>query len=233
MDLNNDLNHNNDEAKEKNEEKKIEQNDENPNSPKFDAQDKLRSILPNYNQQYNLWDYRVGFGRRFAAAIIDSIFVAILISILGFATGVFSTNMNFSDFIDPNFATNFMKDYLPITLLVSFVYYSTEILLSGSPGKHVLGIIIAEENMHYANYYQLTTRFLIKHLDLVFSLIYYFTWSSIFSTLSSYVSFLVMIFFFFVIRQNKQSIYDKITKTAVFFKKEVDINIEKESQPNI
>jgi hypothetical protein len=95
MDLNNDLNNNNDEAKEKNEEKKIEQNEENPNLPKFDTQDKLRSILPNYNQQYNLWDYRVGFGRRFAAALIDSIFVAILISILGFASGVFSTNMNF------------------------------------------------------------------------------------------------------------------------------------------
>lgn len=208
--------------------------EENQSNFSQEQQEKLRNIMPNYSQHFSIWDYRVGFGRRFGAAILDFVFVGIIAGILYYVTGILDEimNMGFGAFMDPELMMEFAKDSVPISLLVSVIYFSTEILLSGSPGKHLLGIIIADSEMTYASYSKLSLRFILKHLDFIFLAIYVLTWNNLFNTLSSMVGWIIIIGFFFVFRASKEALYDSIAKTAVYFKKEVDSNQETKSMNN-
>lgn len=197
-------------------------------------QDRLRNLMPDYSPQYSLWDYRVGIGRRIGAALIDFVIVGIITSILYYATGLFNDiiSMGFTVFTDPEFVKSFVKQTVPISLLVSVIYFSTEILLSGTPGKHILGIIIADEKMIYAGYGKLAFRALLKHLDLLFMFVYFLTWSEKFQTISSIFEWIIFAAFLFVLRANKEALYDSFAKTAVYFKNEVDSNQESKSINN-
>jgi uncharacterized RDD family membrane protein YckC len=197
-------------------------------------QEKLRNLMPDYSPQFSLWDYRIGFGRRFGASLLDMLFASIITGILYYATGTLTEimEMGFAAFMDPEFMIQFARDTVPISLLVSAIYFSTEILLSGTPGKHILGIIIADSEMVYASYGKLTFRFLIKHFDLIFLGVYILTWQQIFSTISSAYGWLVFFAFLAVFRASREALYDSICKTAVYYKKEVDSNQESKSVNN-
>lgn len=187
-------------------------------------QDKFRQMMPDYNPQYNIFDYRVGFGRRVAAAIID-IFIVIIIS------GVFGVvfkflpdvdTLNLHNLMDPAFMDELEKGYLPFTLLITFIYYSMEIYFHATPGKIAMGIVIADEAMKYASNGQLITRFVLKHLDSIIQVIYVFTWMKFINTIAGFMSFLIVGAFLFCLAASKQAIYDRISKTAIYFRKEVD-----------
>lgn len=198
-------------------------------------QDKLRNLMPDYSQHYSLWDYRVGFGRRFGAALLDYLFAGIITAVLYYATGLLDNivNLGMSALTEPEIMMKFAHDAVPVSLLVSAIYFSTEILLAGTPGKHLLGIIIADSDMNYASYSKLSIRFILKHIDLVFLAVYLLTWNQIFNTISSVMGWVVIIAFFFVFRASKEALYDTIAKTAVFFKQEVDSNHESKSINNL
>jgi uncharacterized RDD family membrane protein YckC len=224
---------NNKQSNSSGEEQKETNGANNLNESKFaeDQQNKFRTLMPDYSPQFSLWDYRVGFGRRFGAGILDAVFLGIISGILYYATGILDqiVSLGFAALTDPEIMLEFAKDSVPISLLVTVIYYSTEILLSGTPGKHLLGIIIADSEMMYASYSKLGFRFLLKHIDIIFLALYVITWSNIMNTLSSVFSWVVFIAFFFVLRASKESLYDSIAKTAVYFKKEVDSNQDSKS----
>lgn len=187
-------------------------------------QDKFRQMMPDYNPQYNIYDYRVGFGRRVAAAIID-IFIVIIIS------GVFGIvfkflpdvdTLNLQNLMDPAFMDELEKGYLPFTLLITFIYYSMEIFFQATPGKMAMGIVIADEAMKYASNGQLITRFVLKHLDSIIQVIYVFSWMKFINSIAGFMSFLIVGAFLFCLAASKQAIYDRISKTAIYFRKEVD-----------
>lgn len=207
----------------------FEPNQEQDNNQNELQQQKYRQVMPDYSPQYSIWDYRVGFGRRASAAIIDYIFVVIISFIFAYATGSFSQFANFdlSILTDKDAMENLVRSYLPLSVLVTTLYSITEVLLAGTPGKYLLGIIIADEKMLYASYNKLIIRFLLKHLSLLFQIIFVLTWMQIFSTLGSFWDWVVIAAFLFVFKSDRQSLYDKIAKTAVYFKKEVDANTSK------
>jgi uncharacterized RDD family membrane protein YckC len=207
----------------------FEPNQEQNNNQNELQQQKYRQVMPDYSPSYSIWDYRVGFGRRALAAIIDYIFVVIISFIFAYATGSFSQFANFdlSILTDKDAMENLVRSYLPLSVLVTTLYSITEVLLAGTPGKYLLGIIIADEKMLYASYNKLIIRFLLKHLSLLFQIIFVLTWMQIFSTLGSFWDWVVIAAFLFVFKSDRQSLYDKIAKTAVYFKKEVDANTSK------
>ncbi len=186
-------------------------------------QDKFRQMMPDYNPQYNIFDYRVGFGRRVAAAIID-IFIVIIVS------GVFGVvfkflpdvdTLNLQNLMDPAFMDELEKGYLPFTLLITFIYYSMEIFFQATPGKMAMGIVIADEAMKYASNGQLITRFVLKHLDSTIQVIYVFTWMKFINSIAGFFSFIILGAFLFCFAASKQAIYDRVSKTAIYFRKEV------------
>jgi uncharacterized RDD family membrane protein YckC len=189
-------------------------------------QNKFRSLMPDYNPQFNVFDYRVGIGRRIAAALLDFIILGVITSSLGFAFGLFKEfiNIDLTKLMDPVFMEEFQSKFLPLSLVVTFVYYSMEIFFQATLGKMMLGIIITDESMRYASMSQLTTRFVIKHLESFIQVVFMFTSISFLSSLSSLVSFVILVAFLFVLRTSKQSLYDQVSKTAVYFKSEIEAN---------
>lgn len=189
-------------------------------------QDKFRSLMPNYNPQFNVYDYRVGIGRRIAAALLDFIIIGVITSSLGLAFGLFQEfiNIDISKLMDPVFMEEFQGKFLPLSLVVTFVYYSMEIFFQASLGKMILGIIITDESMRYASMSQLTTRFILKHLDSLVQVLFVFTSLTLFASLSSLIGFAIIVAFLFILRASKQSLYDQISRTAVYFKAEIDAN---------
>jgi uncharacterized RDD family membrane protein YckC len=208
----------------------FEPNQEQNNNLNENQQQKFRDAMPDYTPSYSIWDYRVGFGRRAIAAIIDYFFVTIIAFVFAYAAGTFSqfTTFDLSIFTNKEAMEELIKSFLPLSILVTTLYSITEVLLAGTPGKYLMGIIIADEKMLYASYNKLIIRFLLKHLTLLFQIIYVLTWIQIFSTLGSFWDWVVIAAFLFVFKSDKQSLYDKVAKTAVYFKKEVDANTAKQ-----
>ncbi len=201
-----------------------------------DQEDRLRGMLPNYGGQFSLYDYRVGFMLRVGANIIDFVIKMFISSIIVYATGLYKQflGMNIADIFNPEFLNDYMRTFVPLSFVIYSVYNSMDVFFAGTPGKHILGIIIADEQMYYANYLQLTYRFLLKNLDLVIQLVFILTWMQVFSTISSILSFVIVFAFLFTLGEKKQALYDTIAKTAVYYKKELKENIEKNNiQKNI
>lgn len=186
-------------------------------------QDKFRQMMPNYNPQYNIFDYRVGFGRRVLAALIDMIIVVFVSGILGVIFNFLPELESFSlqNLMNQEFMAELERGYLPFTLLITFIYYSMEIFFQATPGKMVLGIIIADESMKYASNSQLITRFALKHLDSIIQIAYVFTWLNFINSIAGFLSFIILGAFLFCLAASKQAIYDRITKTAIYYRKEV------------
>lgn len=186
-------------------------------------QEKFRQMMPNYNPQYNIYDYRVGFGRRVVAALMDIILIIIISGILGVIFKFLPELENFSlqDLADPIYMEELQRGFLPFTLLITFIYYSMEIFFQASPGKMAMGIMIADEAMKYASTSQLISRFALKHIDSVIQVVYVFTWLEFINTIAGFVSFVIFGAFLFCLSASKQSIYDRITKTAIYFRKEI------------
>lgn len=187
-------------------------------------QERFRQILPNYNPQYTIYDYRVGFGRRVAAALIDTLLVIFITGIFAVVFGLFKEfeNLNLQDLLNPEYMQKIEKFYLPLSFLITLLYFLMEIFFMATPGKMILGIMIADESMKYATTTQLVTRFALKHLDLFILLLYIITWNQIFQGISNLVNFLIVGAFLFCLRATKQSIYDQIARTAIYFKKEME-----------
>jgi len=199
-----------------------------------DQEERLKQMLPHYGNQFSLNDFRVGFYLRVAASIIDFMFKVFILTIVIYATGMYKQfiGLTFADMMDPEFVNHYIRIFVPLSFVIYIIYNSMDVFFAGTPGKHILGIIIADEKMKYASYSKLLYRFLLKNLDLVFQFIYILTWLQVFSTISSIFSFIILFAFLFTLGENKQALYDNIAKTAVYYKRELKESLEKNNIQN-
>jgi uncharacterized RDD family membrane protein YckC len=173
--------------------------------------------------------WRIGFGRRFGATIIDSIFLALFLIVAAMVTGIAEEFM----YLIPEDSAQMMLTmdqmmefwihrFLPLNLAVSIIYFSMEIIFGQTIGKMLLGIVIGTEDKRFASYKELFIRFSIKHIDFYFSLFLIFGSISTINNLSAVVQFIVFIGYFFVFGMKKQTLHDMISKTAIYYKDELE-----------
>ena len=166
---------------------------------------------------------RVGFGRRAAAALIDWFISTLLFAIAIFATGIFK---EFKDsfmqmLTNPELMKEFQLAILPISFIITFMYYSLEVVLAATPGKLILGIQIANQDRTYATTLTLFLRFIYKHLETILALLAFLTAIKPIDFTSSVVSLAIFVGFFFVLGRKRQAFHDMFAKTAVFYKTEI------------
>ncbi|MFP4529147.1 MAG: RDD family protein [Candidatus Kapaibacterium sp.] len=186
-------------------------------------QDMMQSMAP-----VNEYEFRVGFGRRLGAALLDYLFYIILSIALLLVTGMFEelgriyeslslTNQEdmqyFSEYIQYNVA--------PVMMILTAIYFSMEIFLAATPGKMILGIKIASDDRREASLQKLTVRFLIKHADLVFQTLAFIALAGLFGTLQTIAFWVIIIGFFFTLSYRRQAFHDMAAGTAVYFNDEL------------
>ncbi len=191
-------------------------------------QEKYRQMMPTYESSEDPYIWRIGFGRRVAAYIIDSILLFLLLLLASYFFGTFSelkfllsSGVNYQSV---EFINDFMllvENLLPLSISVSAVYYFTEIFFAATPGKMLLGIVIGTEDKKFAPISKLLLRFAIKNSSLIFNFLFLITSLSVFSSISSIVSFVVFLGCFAVFTIKKQALHDIISKSAVYFKDEL------------
>jgi len=176
---------------------------------------------------------RTGFGKRFAAALIDFLIVVIIIVLVYNATGFFESATIFGQQVQENatdvaaieeLTNSFMADNMSnfyFSYILILVFFSLEILIGATVGKLILGIHIADSNRRKASTTKLLTRYLIKNSASFISVIWLLTNISLINTLSTIVSIALIIGFLFVLSQKRQAFHDMIADTAVFNRNDI------------
>ncbi len=208
-----------------------------------EMQDKYRNLVPDYSQPPSPVDFRIGFGRRLGAYMIDFVIYTFLLVL---AMSFFGILDDFASLMTmgQDFGSNheelqiFMKDlyarFYPLVLVIAFAYYSMEIFFAQTVGKMVLGIKIANSDRTQASLGTLIKRFVAKYFNYFLLLLYILTNVEIFSTLQSIFGIVIFIGFFLVLSESKMALHDRIAKTAVFFKDEILLDeIKEENSINI
>ena len=197
-----------------------------------DEQDSLLKTSPSAFQLDEL-GYRVGFGRRLGAALIDLIIVIAIMLLVFFLTGFFNAYIEFvenvkavgnnqqeivnmwEDFFSSN-AYNFYFLYL-----FGLVYYSLEILVGASLGKMITNIQIAGTDRKKASTSALFSRYLIKNSSSLIGILWLATQVIALNQIGSLVGFIILVGFFFTLSRKRQAFHDMIPKTAVYHKNDI------------
>lgn len=190
-----------------------------------------------YNMNYpqNPMDARVGFGRRFGAAIIDSLIILTLILIVFSYTGFWDSAADYGREVTGYIETNneqminvlterFLeenKDSLLFSGLLVPLYFFLEVLIGASLGKLILGIKIGGLELNAAEGSKLTLRWAFKQSSNLLGLLGTALMIEALSTISSLLFLLVFVGFFFTLGEKKQSFHDMLAGTAVYFKEDI------------
>ncbi len=198
------------------------------NNPQ-NQQEKYLNMMPQYGQVPEN-EFRVGFGRRLGAALLDVIFVTILLVFGMMVFGLFDYMASIdweSAMMNPEemsiITEAFLMKLLPLSLSITFAYYSMEIFFAATPGKMALNIKIGNSDRTIADFSNLAKRFIIKNISSVFTLLYLITALSFFNTIGTVLSLVIFGGFFLTLAEHRQALHDKIANTAVFFKDEFKI----------
>ena len=174
-----------------------------------------------FGEEYE-YGYRVGFGRRLGAYVIDFFITALLGFMVVYFTGAFQELLNIEDLMNNmTKLTLILEDSTLISGLLILLYYTTEIVMGASPGKMALGIVIADSNRYEAEVGQLIKRYLLKHSNSILSIIALILSISIFDTLSNLILLIIIIGFLFTLSNKRQALHDSLTNTAVYFKENI------------
>jgi len=187
-----------------------------------------------YGPDYEL-GFRVGFGPRFAAFVLDLLIYLILATTIFVATGwmseiiselgSYSNPVEIMQAIEHNEAlVSIVNKFEIVIILLTIFYYSTEIFFAGSPGKKILGLVIADANMSQANMQKLLTRFIVKHSSTMLSLLGLIIQSVFFEFFQSLIAFAVLLGYLLVLGYKKQAIQDMAAQTAVYKIEDIKIN---------
>ena len=189
-----------------------------------------------YNDPLNTgkddYKWRIGFWKRLLAYIIDMFIYGIIFLI------IITVFTNFGEKIEVllnldltliltsiemmrEFNNIMLNSIIPLSLVIGIIYYSTEIFFAATPGKMILGIVIGSANKKSARLQQLISRFLIKNISSLFALLFILTKFVLFDILSSMLSAVIFFGCFLVLTERRQSLYDMIVKTAVYYKDEL------------
>ena len=196
------------------------------------------SAQPQQGYDYPPVYYRVGFGLRFGAAVIDFIIWTIISFIVMYLTGFFESAMELGRTISANlgntalltelteeFAMDNMQTFLLLYAL-NLVYFFLEVLNGATPGKMILNIRIANADRTAGTYKNLLNRYLLKHSNTILNLLATVTFISILDLLSFIALIVIFIGCFFVLGDQRQALHDMLAKTAVYYNDQVIENDE-------
>lgn len=179
---------------------------------------------------------RVGFGRRFAAILIDNIIVAIIATALAFTVGTkllqvlhLDDDTEFSVFSDSDTSDDDAEELLQslhintgmifaLTMLNSFVmllYSLMELFTNASPGKRIMGIAIGSDEGTKASRALLLRRWALKYASYALALI------PLTYTLGSILSFLITCGCLLAFGVQRQALHDMAVHSAVYFREDV------------
>ncbi|MCB0701692.1 MAG: RDD family protein [Candidatus Kapaibacterium sp.] len=192
-----------------------------PDVPQEGTQEHDEYMRSQFGDDYEL-GYRVGFGRRLGAFIIDVVLAYIIVTIINSfffdekALESIIENQENLDLVIP-----YLKDILSIMFIVTLLYYISEVFFGFSLGKLILKIRIAAENRSEANTSNLLIRYLIKYSFPILAIIAIL----LESVLITYLSVLGLVIFIIgslvSLGSTRQALHDKISKTAVYFKENI------------
>ena len=202
------------------------QNTPQPGTPEYDEW--MRQY---YGDSFEL-GYRVGFGKRLGAFIVDAIFIMIISTIVVFTFGsdfIMELGKSFENSSSGAFDMSSVKalqvKFAPevkqigiISGIAQLLYWSLEIFIGASFGKFVLGLKIASDDRNPANITKLLTRFVFRHAGLLFSFLFALSSVGAFETLSSIGTFAFIIGAFFTLSTKRQALHDIVAKTSVYHK---------------
>lgn len=152
---------------------------------------------------------RIGFEERFYAVIMDTI----VLMPIGYLTLFL-----FQKYL-PGIENYFTKSI--IWSAFGFFYSTFEIFKARTPGKMIVKIIIRNQDGSIASYYTLIFRWMLKYLDNLFFLIFYFTRNNLFMYSALGIGIIITLGCFLALGELKQALHDRIAKTAVFSTKEI------------
>lgn len=176
---------------------------------------------------------RIGFGKRFLSAFIDSLVIITILIVVYKFNGFIENYLNFLNEIR-GYATDqatiialqneFFRDnklnFLYPSIL-SLIYYFSEILWGASLGKYILGLKIANSNGKFAHTSTLFTRYVVKNSTSIIGILWITTNFSFLNTLNSLVGLVILFGFLLILTRNRQDLQDIIAKTAVFRSEEL------------
>ena len=183
--------------------------------------------------QYKDTDYRIGFGRRLGAALIDSAIILVVISIIFYLDGLFSDlgylieqgkNSMGNQALMEQYQTEFSlkhKDTFLFANIIILIYYSLEIFIGASLGKIFLELRIALVDRKQATIASLFLRYIFKYLHVILAVFVFMTLSGLIDVISQIFSLLLIIGFFFTLGEKRQAFHDMLSGTAVYHKSDI------------
>ena len=170
-------------------------------------------------------EQRIGFGRRLGALILDFIIIGIISSLVGDSLlGLLGINVTIpaeiadADEAMEGFAT-IMEQASKASAaagILSILYFLTEVFMARTPGKMLLGIIIANADGSPAGTGVLLKRFLLKEGYNAFTFLSLVLGISLLSSIGNLWSLVFFVGCFFALGEKKQALHDQLVKSAVF-----------------
>ncbi|NJM94683.1 MAG: RDD family protein [Cytophagales bacterium] len=167
-------------------------------------------------------EQRIGFGRRLGALLLDSIFIGIISYLVGDTLlGLLGINITIPDEIaDADEAMAGMMEQMTKSSasagILAILYFLTEVFMARTPGKMLLGIIIANADGSPAGTDVLLKRFLLKEGYHALNFLALALSFSLLSTIGGLWSLVFFIGCFFALGEKKQALHDQLVKSAVF-----------------
>jgi uncharacterized RDD family membrane protein YckC len=160
-------------------------------------------------------DKRVGFGPRFLAMLLDGIIVAVASVLLApIVGGLVGANVAANDAAAGGMAM--AMGAVAAAGLISTVYFLIEAFTGWTLGKRILKLQIGNENMQRAATGQLLLRYFVKNIGSIVSLVAGIVGIAMVGTIGSVLGLVVFLGIFMVLGQARQTLHDKIAKTAVW-----------------
>ncbi len=176
----------------------------------------------------NIWvedelDYRVGFGPRLGAFLIDVVILGVISFIIMLVTGIWGDYAPYFEqmLYNQDLLMSFQQEIAPLSLIINFMYFSLEIILAATPGKMILGLQIASDSRKVASTQRLGLRFIFKHMDTILSAVALATSIMFLGTLSSIATIIIILGFFFTLSPKRQAFHDMLSETAVYKKDDI------------
>ncbi len=170
--------------------------------------------------------YRVGFAPRLGASLLDIGFTVGILMFLIIITGVYQDyTYVLNDLLsNPSVLNEFLQTIIPLSFIVTFMYYAFEIIFAATPGKMILGIKIVDENMTEASVNKLALRFFYKHLSTIISLMAFLITFESLDVVSSIITIIIWIGFLFTLSPKRQAFHDMLAGTIVLRRRDIIYN---------